>query len=120
MSEGRASNGRFLPGVSGNPGGRPRNEAAQLAIGRARQLLPDAIENVWKIANDPEVSADVRLRANLAIAERVLGRPRQSLHVDIPGATRTDEFLDELSDEELRALMREQAALPPGDGDVDD
>lgn len=110
----RDSHGRFVPGVSGNPGGRSGD--ARAAIGRARELAPDAIEMLWDIAQDKKVNASTRKDALVAILDRGLGRPRQTVHLDAAGLTRTEEALEELSDEELRAIIQApRAALTTGD-----
>lgn len=113
----RDGNGRWVRGVSGNPGGRSTD--ARLAIGRARELTPDAIEGLWRLAIDEKVTPAVRKDCYIAILDRGLGRPRQTVHLDAAGLTRTEEALEELSDEELRALIQApRAALPAGtDGD---
>ena len=114
MSAVRDNRGRFLPGVSGNPGGRPLSDESRRAIGRARELALEAVERLWALATDDEIPAATRKDCLVALLDRGLGRPRQTLHVDAPGMSRAEEMLDELTDEELRALAREQAALPAG------
>lgn len=104
MSEGRDSRGRFLPGVSGNPGGRASDSIA--AIRRARELSLDAVERLWEIACDDGINPATRKDALVAILDRGLGRPRQSLYVDVPGVSRTEAALDELTDEELEQIIR--------------
>ena len=107
----RDAHGRFVPGVSGNPGGRATD--ARVAIGRARELSPDAVEELWRLAIDKKVSAATRKDCLIAILDRGLGRPRQTVHLDAAGLTRSEEMLEELSDEELRAIIQApRAALP--------
>lgn len=73
----RATNGRYLPGVTGNPGGRPKTapdvrsalEAGSLA---AAQRLVELIKS-----EDERVS----LAASLALLDRVLGKPPASVEV---------------------------------------
>ena len=73
----RATNGRFVPGVSGNAGGRPKvpmDVRSALAAGSlaAAQGLVELIKS-----EDERVS----LSASLALLDRVLGKPPASLEV---------------------------------------
>ena len=103
----RDSHGRFVPGVSGNPGGQSGD--ARMAIGRARELAPEAVEMLWEIASDKSVNPSTRKDALVALLDRGLGKPRQTVHVDVPGMTRAEEALEGLSDDELEAFVH---ALP--------
>ena len=73
----RQPNGRFVPGTSGNPGGRPKvpmDVRSPLAAGSlaAAQRLVELIKS-----EDERVS----LSASLALLDRVLGKPPASLEV---------------------------------------
>jgi len=80
-----------------------------MAIGRARELAPEAVEMLWEIASDKSVNPSTRKDALVALLDRGLGKPRQTVHVDVPGMTRAEEALEGLSDDELEAFVH---ALP--------
>ena len=106
MTVARDEHGRFVPGQSGNPGGKPRSDESRRAIGLARELAPEAVERLWQLATDEKVNAATRKDCLVAILDRGLGRPRQTLHVDTPGLSGAEAALEELSDDELLALAR--------------
>ena len=70
--------GRFLPGVSGNPGGRPTGLS-----GLIREATSDGAELVEFMLGlfRGEHGVDLRLRADAAtwLADRSFGRPTQAL-----------------------------------------
>jgi hypothetical protein len=72
----RGSGKRFLPGRSGNPGGRPKRTAEELdLIAACKEKTPAAlavIENLMVTGDDR-----IRLAAALAIIERAHGKPTQ-------------------------------------------
>jgi hypothetical protein len=83
--------GRFLPGNSANPGGRPG--LPELVKTRLRELSPRAVERLGQLLN----SADerIQLEAAKAILDRHLGRP--AIQADL--TVRAD-----VSDAHLQAL----------------
>jgi Family of unknown function (DUF5681) len=108
----------FKPGVSGNPGGRPKNpqtiEARRIILGvreAARELTLDALDTLATIMKDPKAPAAARISAALALLDRGHGRPFQA--VDVKDGI----DLGLLSDEELYTLDRilSRAALPTPD-----
>ena len=74
----RKDNGRFAPGISGNPGGRPKLPAEMKEIFQAKG--PEAAEILVKHlhASDPRVS----VAAAREILDRAYGKPVQSINVD--------------------------------------
>jgi hypothetical protein len=120
----RDGRGRWLPGVSPNPGGRPveATEAIRLAASKA----PEAIERLWTIATDERVNPSVRVTALVAVLDRGLGKPRQSIDVtaeavrhddgfDLAERLASDERAAELANALARHLARdagEPGALP--------
>jgi uncharacterized protein DUF5681 len=72
----RDGSGRWAKGVSGNPGGRPKGQAALSKS--ARKLVGEDGEALvdlwWSIANDPMRRAADRLRASELFADRGWGK----------------------------------------------
>jgi hypothetical protein len=87
----------FAPGQSGNPAGRPKADPEVTAILRA--AAPDAARALVEIANDPEHPD--RLRACVALLDRVLGKPTERHEVQ----------------GDVMFVLRDPFAVPPrGDG----
>ena len=83
IPENRDGAGRFRPGSSGNPKGRPKlpkevKEMFKAATADAAQLLIDTM-------NDPD--ADLKLRIDCAekVIERVYGKPPQPIDGNVDG-----------------------------------
>ena len=74
-------NGRFVPGQSGNAGGRPHayKEFTELA----RSFAPDALRTLREIANDSNAQHFARIAAAEAILNRGFGRPVQGVAVAV-------------------------------------
>lgn len=112
----RGPGGRFLPGKSPNPGGRPARLSEVLDL--ARDHTAEAIEGLLEIARSPRAPAVARVRAWEIVLDRAWGRPPQNVSLDVPQISRAEEALADLSDEELRALASAAAAeargLPAG------
>ncbi len=83
MPENRTKTGKFMPGTSGNPGGRPADtqetregkEMLRAASPAACQLLCDTI-------NDPEAKLELRIKCAEIVLDRVYGKPQQAVEVD--------------------------------------
>ena len=75
----RAETGRFVPGQSGNPSGRPRRDENLAAL--ARMHTEDAIAVLVSIANDPKVNPSARISAANSLLDRGHGRPPQAVAV---------------------------------------
>ena len=75
----RTDNGRFAPGASGNPGGRPKLPAEMKEMFQAK--APEAFEVLCKHlhANDAKVS----VTAAKEILDRAYGRPLQSIDANV-------------------------------------
>jgi hypothetical protein len=74
----RTGNGRFAPGISGNPGGRPKLPAEMREIFQSRGLEAAEILVKHLRASDPRVS----VAAAREILDRAYGKPVQSINVD--------------------------------------
>jgi len=75
----RGPDGKFLPGGSGNPGGRPK--AAHRVIDLARENTELAITTLAAICSDEGAPASARVAAANHLLDRGWGRPRQSVEV---------------------------------------
>ena len=66
----------FVPGQSGNPGGRPKalKEIQELA----RSHAPAAIETLAQIATSGQ-SEQARVAASSALLDRAIGKPAQAI-----------------------------------------
>ena len=70
----------FKPGVSGNPGGRPKvlTEVRDLA----REHTVTAIDTLVSIMCNENASAAARITAAQAILDRSYGKPSQSMRIE--------------------------------------
>ena len=106
------NNGRFQPGQSGNPGGRPREVGHVREL--ARQRTEKAVETLETIMEDPKAPAAARVTAAQALLDRGWGRAPQTLNVGNPSKDVKD-----MTDEELDAQIAEvEARLPPAQRDL--
>jgi hypothetical protein len=107
MPRGGLRSTSFKPGVSGNPGGRPRRaetieakwiEADVKAL--ARVCAPEAISTLKTIMLSERAPPAARISAATAILDRGYGKASQEVEV------RRKPNLDRLTDEELEELER--------------
>ena len=75
----RADKGRFAPGVSGNPGGRPKLPAEIKEMFQAKG--PEALEVLTRCLQSGDDR--VAMMAAQAILDRGYGRPTQSIDANI-------------------------------------
>ena len=106
----RATNGRFIPGWSGNPGGRPRVLGDLQAV--AREHTEEALQTLLEVMRDPHAPAAARVQAANSMLDRAYGRPPQAIQVGNPQgeggeAARTREFMLAFA----RAEVAAEAAL---------
>ena len=82
LYDARASNGRFLKGKSGNPGGRPRDEqkVAELARSYTKEAIETLVE-LMRSGNDERV----RGTAAQALLDRGWGKPKIEVVSDEAG-----------------------------------
>lgn len=78
----RGPDGRFLPGDSGNPGGRPKAEHRVIDLARENTEL--AISTLAAICKDESAPASARVAAASHLLDRAWGRPHQSVEVADP------------------------------------
>jgi hypothetical protein len=113
MSE-RDSGGRFKKGVSGNPGGRPKQSAD--VVEAARALTPKAIETLEHLLANGE-NEMTRVRAAEILLNRAWGTPAQ--HVNLENKTSYAEELDRIK--KVRAASNNDTVValfpPPADDD---
>ena len=118
MNDTKRNRGRWLPGISGNPGGRPRvvAEITELAREHSRAALSALVE----IATDKEQPGAARVAAATALLDRGYGRPPSSLDISLAKAEPDAPDLSLYTLEELQAFtaIHEAAAtrraLPSG------
>src|SRR5215472_2990089 len=86
MPKGGVRSTSFRPGVSGNPGGRPKRSATVEAKrivadvkAAARELTPEALSTLKTVMVDPKAPPAARVGAATAILDRGWGRPTQSI-----------------------------------------
>jgi hypothetical protein len=101
----RRINGRFAPGVSGNPGGvsEIRREMQELA----RLHSVEAIETAVRIMRTGKSETN-RLMAVSMILDRAWGKPRQSVELEHQGQT-LEEMLTAIWSAKRAAAAQERA-----------
>jgi hypothetical protein len=89
----------FTPGVSGNPGGRPKGLSR-----RVRELVGDdgraIAEFMFGVLSDETQRTADRMEAAKWLADRGFGRAVQALDIDVPSSLDINDF----STDDLRAI----------------
>lgn len=74
--------GRYMPGQSGNPGGRPKiTDEQRVAAVTAREYTMSAINALVQIMENPKASASARVSAACAVLDRGWGRAQQTVEI---------------------------------------
>jgi Family of unknown function (DUF5681) len=77
-------NGKFAPGQSGNPAGRPKVAPEEMALlDRIKSLSGKAVAALESVLDDPDAPAEAKIKASTAVFDRVLGKPRQEIDSNI-------------------------------------
>jgi hypothetical protein len=100
----KTGKGTFKPGVSGNPGGRPR-ATTSLAI-KAREFTDEMLAVLVKNAKKGSTAAAI------AVLDRGYGKPGQNIDMKLL----LDKKLSDLTTEELAALHEQLAAMGLDEG----
>ena len=77
----RGPGGRFVKGVSGNPGGRPKGDPETDALLLAK--YPAAVRLWVDTMEDPKAKLELRLACADRIVERVKGKALQPIQADV-------------------------------------
>ena len=79
----RGEKGRFLPGKSPNPGGRPKQtEEEKDALEEIRKLAPGVAVKMTELLNNPRVPAIAKVRILEIILERTYGKPETAVRLN--------------------------------------
>ena len=79
----RGEKGRFLPGKSPNPGGRPKQtEEEKDALEEIRKLAPGVAAKMTELLNNPRVPAIAKVRILEIILERTYGKPETAVRLN--------------------------------------
>jgi hypothetical protein len=107
----KRGNPKWQPGLSGNPGGRSSELAAQQSAAKlkAAGLADEALDFLVETLRNKEEATPYRLRAATEILDRALGRPAQAIDIEFIVRQR----LTELSVDELRLLEERLIAVSP-------
>ena len=107
MPENRTKTGQFRPGMSGNPGGRPKmpEEFRQLA----RENSIPALQVVVDILKNPKSANKDKLKAAEIILDRAWGKPIQGVEMSGPGSGPIEvKHFGQLDDDQLDQIILEK------------
>ena len=104
---GKAGNPNWLPGISGNPGGRSRELVQQQNAARLEVAshANEVIDYLLKVLRSEEEGTAHRLKAGIELLNRGLGLPQAQIDVDVIVRRKIGEMsLDELRQLEERLV----------------
>lgn len=94
---------RFVKGVSGNPGGRPKAQGDLREL--ARQHTAAALRVLEKVMNDETAPPSARVNAASAMLDRGHGHPQQSIRASIDSnQVPIDSVLDGLASDLIKKI----------------
>ena len=74
----RLKSGRFAPGESGNPSGRPKQTPEQAdAMEQIKALAPEAVAEMRRLLLAEETPSALKVRSAEAVLDRAYGKPQQ-------------------------------------------
>lgn len=79
----RANNGRFLPGQSGNPGGKQGKQPKNIADFIKESDIKKGIKMLVDIMADPIAADKDRMKAFEILCDRKYGKPRQTVDTNV-------------------------------------
>jgi hypothetical protein len=97
----RENNGPWQPGVSGNPGGRPKRHGEVDIGAMARAYAPEALKTLVHCLRDERY----KLAAAVALLDRGFGKPHVSVHTQSESTVLHLVAARETGEELLNALM---------------
>ncbi len=97
----RSKDGRFVPGQSGNPGGRPKTLARVQNL--AREYTETSIKVLGEIMEDEDERGATRIAAIQVLLDRGWGKPLQRVDV-------SDDKFENWTKAELEAFIVEKEA----------
>jgi hypothetical protein len=112
---GKAGNPNWLPGVSGNPGGRSKELAKQQSAARLKAASHsiEAIAYLVKVMRSEAEGTAHRLKAAVELLNRGLGLPQTQIDIDVIVSRKINEMsLDELRQLEERLAGSLTSAVP--------
>ena len=105
-----AIKGRFKPGESGNPGGRPKEYAEVREL--ARKHTVEAIDKIVEIMNAKKSSGNTVLAAACALLDRGYGKPAQSVDLTTTPGAMSDSEVEERAIAILQLRQKSEAKEP--------
>ena len=117
MPQNRTKSGQFLPGTSGNPGGRPvKTKEQKDALAAIQTLSTDAADILRSLLRNKATPPSLRVRICELILDRTYGKPQQHVQAAIMNRnwTKADVKIEigedggawvRMTDEEVQAWM---------------
>ena len=107
----RDKHGRFLPGASGNPSGRPRGAYALRE--QVREITPDVVKELFAIVRNDTKPTGGRVQAATVLLDRGFGRPPRAQ------PTPVTEEVSKLSDAELVEMIADEDEIAEAEAEAE-